>query len=330
MMMNNTLRNQCNLLPGSTITGKWNKNTYTIIKELGQGANGIVYLAESNHKRTALKISDNGVSIISEMNILKSFSKVQGSALGPSLLEADDWVKNNNILSFYAMEYIIGDGFLEFIHRKGPSWTGVLMLQLLTSLIALHKQGWVFGDLKPENLIVTMPSCTIRCIDVGGTTLIGRSIKEFTEFFDRGYWGMGSRKAEPSYDLFAVAMIFINAYYPVRFSKNGDGSKQLVEMIKQKKELVPYRMLLQKALSGTYRSAEEMRNDLVGILQNQKKQPEPQSPSPSPQKTPVTRSRKHTKKRGKVHRKKGGLIETMLLVSIVCFLYVLYIYGQFL
>lgn len=328
MMMNNTLRNQCNLLPGSKITGKWNKNTYTIIKELGQGANGIVYLVESNNKRAALKISDNGVSIISEMNILKAFSKVQGSALGPSLLEADDWVKNKSILSFYAMEYIIGDGFLEFIHRKGPSWTGVLILQLLTSLVSLHKQGWVFGDLKPENLIVTMPSCTIRCIDVGGTTLIGRSIKEFTEFFDRGYWGLGSRSAEPSYDLFAVAMIFINAYYPVRFSKNGDGYKQLVEMIKQKKELVPYRAFLQKALSGAYNSAEEMRSDLVEILQNQRKQPAAQTPSP--QKAPVTRTRKHTKKRGRVQRRRGGLIETMLLVSIVCFLYVLYIYGQFL
>ena len=158
--------------------------------------------------------------------------------------------------------------------------------------------------------------------------MIGRSIKEFTEFFDRGYWGLGSRSAEPSYDLFAVAMIFINAYYPVRVSKNGDGYKQLVEMIKQKKELALYRTLLQKALSGTYNSAEEMRSDLVEILQNQKKQPAPRTPSS--QKSPVTRTRRHTKKRGRVQRRRGGLIETMLLVSIVCFLYVLYIYGQFL
>ena len=36
-------------------------------------------------------MSDNGTSITSEVNVLKSFAKVQGSALGPSLLDVDDW-----------------------------------------------------------------------------------------------------------------------------------------------------------------------------------------------------------------------------------------------
>ena len=67
------------------------KMRYTIIKELGYGANGIVYLAKCNHDQVALKMSDNGMSITSEVNVLKSFAKVQGSALGPSLLDVDDW-----------------------------------------------------------------------------------------------------------------------------------------------------------------------------------------------------------------------------------------------
>ena len=81
----------------------------------------------------------------------------------------------------------------------------------------------MFGDLKPENLIVTGPPPSIRCIDVGGTTLQGRAIKEFTEFYDSGYWGLGTRKAEPGYDLFAVAMIMINTAYPKRFNKKDRG-----------------------------------------------------------------------------------------------------------
>ena len=111
----------------------------------------------------------------------------------------------------------------------------MLVLQLLTSLADLHKHDWVFGDLKPDNLIVTTPAYKVRCVDVGGTTVIGRSIKEFTEFFDRGYWGLGSRKADPQYDLFAVAMIMVNAVYPTRFSKKGEGYTQLKEKIMQKK-----------------------------------------------------------------------------------------------
>ena len=76
----------------------------------------------------------------------------------------------------------------------------------------------------------------IRCIDVGGTTIQGRAIKEFTEFYDRGYWGLGTRKAEPAYDLFAVAMIMINTAYPKRFNKKTGGISQLREAIRQTKE----------------------------------------------------------------------------------------------
>ncbi|RFU60360.1 serine/threonine-protein kinase [Bacillus sp. V59.32b] len=330
-MMNNTLRNQCNVLPGTIITGKWNKNDYKIIKELGCGANGIVYLAENNRQYVALKLSDNGVSIMSEMNILKAFSKVQGSILGPSFMEADDYVKNGKMMPFYVMEYIKGESYLPFIQNNGQAWIGVLMLQLLSSLSILHKQGWVFGDLKPENLIVTLPAYKIRCIDVGGTTLVGRSVKEFTEFFDRGYWGMGSRRADPEYDLFAVAMIMINSSYPTRFSKNGEGYTQLKDLVRQKKELTPYKAIIEKALLGKYSSADEMRHDLIGILNRQstKKQAPKSTPSGNLSATSQTRKTRSNNKKS-LKKRKGSMIETVVLVTIVSMLYMLYIYGQLL
>jgi serine/threonine protein kinase len=342
MMMNNTLRNQCNILPGSVITGKWNRNRYRILKELGYGANGIVYLAENGSRQVALKLSNNGTSIISEMNVLKSFSKVQGSALGPSFVEADDYIHYGKNLPFYVMEYIKGISFLDFISQKGNSWTGVLLLQLLTSLSALHKQGWVFGDLKPENLIITLPDVKVRCVDVGGTTLIGRSIKEFTEFFDRGYWGLGSRKADPAYDLFAAAMIMINTAYTTRFSKKGEGYTQLKELIKQKKELLPYQEFLEKALTGKYHTSHDMRNDLLAILSvstsptHSAKASKTSQPNPTKRtnsrnvhnQSPGRKTRSRTAMRRKASRTGGGLLETLLLVSVIFILYVLYIYGH--
>src|SRR3954469_7319271 len=111
-MMNRTLKNQCKVSPGTIISGKWHLNKYTIIKELGFGANGIVYLAKYNHNQVALKMSDNGMSITSEVNVLKSFAKVQGSALGPSLIDVDDWQVTNGQISFYVMEYVEGPNLL--------------------------------------------------------------------------------------------------------------------------------------------------------------------------------------------------------------------------
>jgi serine/threonine protein kinase len=328
MMMNNTMRNQCNTAPGSIIFGKWNKGQYKVIKELGYGANGIVYLAEKDRQMVALKISDNSASITSEMNILKSFSKVQGSALGPSFIEADDWVRNGKILPFYTMEYIHGESFLPFIQKKGHGWTGVLMLQLLASLDELHSNGWIFGDLKPENLIVTQPHSKIRCVDVGGTTIIGRSVKEFTEFFDRGYWGLGSRKAEPSYDLFAVAMVMINSSYPNRFQKGtgNDNLSILMNAIERKAELHPYKDILEKALRGKYTRASDMRKDLFGTLNSQSR---PKKANTKPKSAPVNGSATRVQPK-QVRRKSAGYIETFVILLVVSFLYAMYIYMQIL
>jgi serine/threonine-protein kinase len=325
-MMNHSLKNQFNVKPGTLIEGKWHHNQYKIIKELGFGANGIVYLAQFRNQTVALKMSDNGMSITSEVNVLKSFAKVQGSALGPSLLDVDDWQQRGGQISFYVMEYIQGPDLLTFIQQNGHVWTEVLILQLLNDLHTLHKNGWVFGDLKPDNLIVTGPPARIRCIDVGGTTIQGRAIKEFTEFFDRGYWGLGSRKADPSYDLFAVAMILINISYPKRFNKTSGDLKQLEAMIKGKVELKKYESTLLHALKGNFSSAKEMR---TAMLQFNQPQPDHKTRDPQRKQTQTRQSNKsvsrqtYTKK-----KKKRGLFETALIFIIISLLYMFYIYGQ--
>jgi serine/threonine protein kinase len=333
-MMNHSLKSQCKVNPGTVIFGKWHQKKYKIIKELGFGANGIVYLAEHNGQLVALKMSDNGLSITSEVNVLKSFAKVQGSSLGPSLLDVDDWQNDQGKISFYVMEYIQGPNLLSFIAQKGKSWTVVLLLQLLNDLDLLHQNGWVFGDLKPDNLIVTGPPTRIRCIDVGGTTIQGRAIKEFTEFYDRGYWGLGSRKAEPGYDLFAVGMVMINTAYPNRFPKKAGGVIQLREAIRQKPELVPFEKVIVKALEGRYQSAKQMRTDLLALVTTQQAPVETKGPSVSKQGTIKKQqgnmnkpknnqypSRKNYKKK----KKKSRWLETLLIMTVIFCLYMFYI-----
>lgn len=339
VMMNHSLKNQCKVSPGTVITGKWHGNKYTIIKELGFGANGVVYLAKHNNTQVALKMSDNGMSITSEVNVLKSFAKVQGpSSLGPSLLDVDDWQKSQGRVSFYVMEYIQGPDFLSFLQIKGKSWTTVLFLQLLNDLDMLHENGWVFGDLKPENLIVTGPPPKIRCIDVGGTTIQGRAIKEFTEFYDRGYWGMGSRKAERTYDLFSVAMIMINTAYPKRFTKTTGGMAQLKEAIRQKAELIPFERVIVKALQGHYTTAKQMRTDLLELLNDHPKTDFRKSPQMAKAATaPKAAVQNQAKGNPSISRqnyrkkkKKSSKIEFFVIAVVLAFLYGSYIFLKLL
>jgi len=320
--MNHSMKNQCKVKLGTVIEGKWHHNRYIVLKELGYGANGIVYLARKGQDEVALKMSDNGMSITSEVNVLKSFAKVQGSALGPSLLDVDDWKCDKGIVSFYVMEYIKGPDLMSFIERQGASWMPILILQLLKDLERLHQNGWVFGDLKPENLIVTGPPSKIRCIDVGGTTITGRAIKEFTEFFDRGYWGLGSRKAEPSYDLFAVAMIMINTAYPKRFHKTKEGISQLEQYVGKSQSLRKFEEVILRALQGRYLSAHDMRSDLLAVFNSQSSQKSQRS---VPKQTRQSHYRNsQTQKKQKKHRS----LETVLLIVFVLVFYAFYILGE--
>lgn len=255
---------------GTAIIGKWNKRQYYVVKKLGSGMIGTVYLCRENGKYVALKISEQAMSMTTEVNVLKSLDKRQTN-LGPRLLDVDDWeITGRKTYSFYVMEYIRGENISVFIRRNGPEWVGVFLLQLLDQLDRLHAAGWVFGDLKNDNLLVERDSSQVRLIDVGGTTKTGRSIKEYTEFHDRAYWGMGGRKAEPSYDLFALVMVVLKIYYPHGFKRNGDSSESIARKIKRVNALNLYAFSLQGALAGKYETANQMRNDMMKRMVTQK------------------------------------------------------------
>lgn len=170
---------------------------------------------------------------------------------------------------------------MKYVSDKGAEWIPVLMIQLLSSLSVLHQQGWIFGDLKPDNLIVTGPPARIRCIDVGGTTKEGRAIKEYTEFYDRGYWGYGTRKAEPSYDLFAVAMIMINSVHKKNLRKQTSPKNSLGRSLKETHCCISIKVLF-SALNGEYQSADEMKQDMLDAGKKQYKENNLIKTSPQP------------------------------------------------
>lgn len=269
MTRNKKQKKQNNFLStGGTVRGKWHHQAYLVKRKLGSGAIGTVYLCEHNGQKKALKISEKSASMTMEVNVLKSLAKVQGDQLGPLLYDVDDYIGPDGVTYiFYVMEYLQGERLGQFIRRNGEEWIGILMVQLLDDLERLHQAGWVFGDLKTENLLVVSSPVKIRWVDVGGTTRSGRAIKEYTEFYDRGYWGLGSRRAEPSYDLFAFVMVFLEIFFPKRFEKNSHPEKLLLAKINQVPSLRYYRPCLRKAIQGNYQTSAQMKKEMAGLLQ---------------------------------------------------------------
>jgi serine/threonine-protein kinase len=201
---------------GTVITGKWRGNRYVVERMLGKGANGTVYLVqrEGRQGRYALKIGNDTLELQSEINVLTSLQSCRKrsehrarreSPMSSFLLESDDF-KNGDNVPFYVMRYVEGKQLHHFLAKNGTSWLGLVGLKLLEKLQKVHECGFVFGDLKPENVMVSNYG-EAELIDYGGASPIGRSVKQFTEWHDRGFWNAGSRTGDEGYDLFAFAVL---------------------------------------------------------------------------------------------------------------------------
>jgi serine/threonine-protein kinase len=249
------------LASGSELRGKWNRNSYRVERKLGEGANGAVYLVQRNNRRYALKVGFDTVDLQSEVNALTLLSG-EGGPFSDFLHETDDCLLHNKTLPFYVMKYIDGRQLGDYLAAAGTDWLSIVGLKLLDQLSCLHKSGLVFCDLKAENVMVSGYG-DVHLIDFGGVTRKGRSIKQFTEIYDRGYWNAGSRTADDSYDLFAFAVLcmrqlgagsecFSQGVLPQNRSK-----ELLQKAVQESTACKPYGAWLQKALTGRYINSRE-------------------------------------------------------------------------
>lgn len=213
------------LQPGDRIVGKWRGNQYVVIRCLGKGANGQVYLAEEvarQHSRTtadgarrqpaltgvprqvALKVGYDPIDFQSEINGLLELQKMsEGTAKW--LYLSDDFRLGKKEFPFYTMKYVEGVPPARFLYENGMDWFPVIGYRLLAKLAELHARGYIFGDLKSDNILVSGYGTT-ELIDYGGLTVCGKAVRQYTERYDRGYWQAGSRSADGQYDLFAFAI----------------------------------------------------------------------------------------------------------------------------
>ncbi|MGZ7445690.1 serine/threonine protein kinase [Paenibacillus sp. TH7-28] len=269
MEFSETTSFKLNLPQGTRISGRWKGGRYVVQRLLGKGANGVVYLVkqEKNTKLYALKLGFDTLDIQSEINVLKALQRQRrrrGAAEGDLayLVEVDDFAYRGREIPFYVMRYVQGEPLSAFLARRGSRWLDVAGYNLLQQLRRLHGSGWVFGDLKPENVLVAAYG-EVELIDYGGVTAIGHSIKQFTEWYDRGFWDAGSRSADPAYDLFSFAVVCIHLLAEQPLKKAAIQLPQtrsrhdLLAIVNQTPALASYRGWLQKAINGEFTDTQE-------------------------------------------------------------------------
>lgn len=219
-------------------------------------------MAVSGLRTYALKIGMQVEDLQAEANVLASLDQRERGR-PPFLLDVDDAEWQGRQLPFYVMQYVPGVPVKAYLAEHGNAWFGVVGFRLLNRLAELHDAGWAFGDIKSDNILVTDYG-RVSLVDYGGMTALGRSVRQFTEVYDRGYWSAGSRTADPGYDLFSVAVLWIHALDGKRLLHmtkmllpQNRHPRELMALVRSRTELKPMEGWMERALWGRFKNARE-------------------------------------------------------------------------
>ena len=146
--------------PDDPMIGSLAAGRYRVLKLLGEGGMGQVYLAEhvAIEKRVALKVLR--AEYASKGDIVTRFQQEAISASRikhPNVLDVFDFGQLENGCFFLAMEFLEGNDLADELTRRRvmSAASGIrIAMQICRALAAAHANGVVHRDMKPENVFL--------------------------------------------------------------------------------------------------------------------------------------------------------------------------------
>lgn len=133
-------------------------NRFEIIRKLGEGGTGEVYLARDKLKDKELVIkfltrSESGEELLHLKKEFLSMTKLTH----PNIVKVYDFVLKKENTSYFTMEYVAGDDFVKTIGNLDDKYSCFysLVAQICRVLEFIHSHGVVHCDIKPSNILVT-------------------------------------------------------------------------------------------------------------------------------------------------------------------------------
>jgi hypothetical protein len=135
-----------------------------IIRRLGQGGMGAVFLAEQigvGNRRVALKVLSR--KLLDDPDFLLRFQN-EAASTGrihhPNVVTIYESGQADDGTPYIAMEFLEGESLREALARRGPlpvPEVAEILQQAARGLNAAHKLGIIHRDLKPDNIFLTYP-----------------------------------------------------------------------------------------------------------------------------------------------------------------------------
>lgn len=264
---------QLKLKYGQTISGCWERKSYTITRLIGRGGTGVVYLVKDQRGVPwAMKISTDVASITHEHRILRFLNNcrgISGLPIVPKVMELDDFQVGGQVYHYIITQYCRGANLGKYSGGVSLYNAAVIGQQVAEFLTRLHDQGFVFGDLKPCNLVCDFKSGMVNIVDFGSVTIKGQALKQYTPGYDRLSWGAGTRIADESYDVFALGLLLSTIILGKSSGANKTGLPSLISRASCK----IYNPMLKETITGILKqenlSAHDVADNLSLIIEEE-------------------------------------------------------------
>jgi serine/threonine protein kinase len=148
-------------------------NRYEIVRPLGAGGMGEVYLATHTHLGSSRVIKVVHPHISGNTDARDRFLREARAATKvhhPNVATLHDFSTLANGAHYMVWEYIEGENLAQKLRTRGtlpPREAVRLIVQTLHGLEAIHRAGIIHRDISPENLMITQEDDTVKIIDLG-------------------------------------------------------------------------------------------------------------------------------------------------------------------
>ncbi|MGE5803141.1 MAG: serine/threonine-protein kinase [Gemmatimonadota bacterium] len=162
--------------PANDLVGQVVADRYHVVKKLGEGGMGQVYLAEhvKMGRRSAIKVMNP--AMVHDPDAVARFNREASNAsriAHPNVCAIYDFGETPDGLIYLAMEFIEGEPLTDLLEREGAlplARAAEIFRQAADALQAAHDLGIVHRDLKPDNIMLTRRKGggdTVKVVDFG-------------------------------------------------------------------------------------------------------------------------------------------------------------------
>jgi serine/threonine-protein kinase len=168
--------------PANDLVGQVVADRYHVVKKLGEGGMGQVYLAEhvKMGRRSAIKVMNP--SMVHDPDAVARFNREAANAsriTHPNVCAIYDFGETPDGLIYLAMEFIEGEPLTDLLERQGAlplARATAIYQQTADALQAAHDLGIVHRDLKPDNIMLTKGrggADVVKVVDFGIAKAVG-------------------------------------------------------------------------------------------------------------------------------------------------------------